>query len=240
MDYDGIYLPLQGEHGVRPKAPAVGAWQSPGYKGFTQALAYHDHLDTGQWFGLRCDNLVVVDCDTVEATDLWELHVGTPNANTWVRKTPRGYHYIYAARAASPTAPAAGVWPHIDIRAGRTSQVVYYAPGYTDLSESLDIRNFDPSWLPESFGATQQDRSNVESWDEMPDGRGNNTMASFAGAFRKQGMSPRTIARCLGAINRITMTADPMPIEMLVEITKSVSRYKPMPDIDIEVVDEDD
>jgi hypothetical protein len=72
----------------------------------------------------------------------------------------------------------------------------------------------------------------------MPFGRGNNTMAAFAGAFRKQGMSLRAIAKCLGAINRITMTEDPMPVEMIVEIAKSVSRYAPRPDIDIVVEDD--
>ncbi len=69
----------------------------------------------------------------------------------------------------------------------------------------------------------------------MPDGRGNNTMAAFAGAFRKQGMGVLAIAKCLGAINRITMTQDPMPTEMIVEIAKSVGRYAPRPSIDIEV-----
>jgi len=234
MDYDGTYLPLQGVGGVRPKAPAVGAWQSPGYKGLTQAEA-HIRWNAIEWYGLRTDGLVVVDCDDKDAANLWRS-IDTEALKGWVRQTPRGFHFIYkqSNEPGTPDAPAAGVWPHIDIRAGRTSQIVYFAPAYSDLTKGK-IRWFDPRWLPENFGSVQQDRSNDESWDEIPDGRGNNTMTAFAGAFRKQGMSPVKIAKCLGAINRIVMTTDPMPLEMILDIARSVGRYAPLPDIDIEI-----
>jgi len=219
-----IYIPLQVEGGVRPKAPAVGAWQSPGYKGVD--------LSHEGWLGLRCDDFVVIDCDTLEAAQVWERHRSTG----WVRKTPRGFHFIYSATPGSPDAPAAGVWPHIDIRAGRTSHIVFRAPNYRDITPRSAITQFNPTWLPDNYGV-QQDRSNDESWDEIPEGRGNNTMAAFAGAFRKQGMGVISIAKCLGAINRICMTDDPMPDHMIVEIARSVGRYEPRPDIDIEVVE---
>ena len=247
-----VWVPLQGPSGVRPKAVAVGAWQSPGYRGLDVPIIPDPTIEGGQaWVGLRCDDYVVIDCDSEEAYEFWLSIVNPPidspdgprrwlywsDGNTWVRKTPRGYHFIYRRTHHGPDAPAAGVWPHIDIRAGRTSQVVFYAPGYEDLTPPGFIKPFDPAWLPANFGKGQQDRSNDESWDEMPDGRGNNTMAAFAGAFRKQGMSPLTICKCLGAINRITMTEDPMPVEMIVEIARSVGRYTARPDVDIEVTE---
>jgi len=243
-----IFIPLQGPSGVRPKAPAVGAWQSPGYTGIEPAA------HPGAWIGMRTDGLVVIDidcgcpkvngekpevCQTPEVmrsnANYWAA-IDADAAKGWVRKTPHGMHFIYlqTAEEGTPDAPAAGVWPGIDIRAGRTSQIVFYAPGYKDLTAQHKMRLFDPRWLPSNFGV-QQDRSNDEAWSEMPDGRGNNTMAAFAGAFRKQGMAPVQIAKCLGAINRICMTDDPMPIEMIVEIARSVGRYSPRPDVDIEI-----
>lgn len=231
---EGVFLPLQGPTGVRPKAPSIGAWQSPGYKGFDDIEARTRHrLNDDEWFGLRCDGLVVMDCDSRDAALRW-CAIDTEWDKTWVRKTPRGTHFIYAQSVGSPDAPYAGVWPGIDVRAGRTSQIVVYAPGYSHLKFPDTLRIFDTLWLPSNFGVVQ-DRSDDESWDEIPDGRGNNTMAAIAGAMRKQGMSMVTIAKCLGAINRITMTLDPMPIEMVIEIAKSVSRYSARPDIDIEV-----
>jgi hypothetical protein len=232
------FLPLQGPNGVRPKAPAVGAWQSPGYTGLTKVEALLRHkADQRDWFGMRCDGLVVIDCDNQESCAFWLEHTGLGPSATWLRRTPRGFHFIYRQVAGSPDAPYAGVFPGIDIRSGRTSQIVYYASGYHDLAAKV-LLDFQPHWLPElSAGAGQLDRTD-ESWDEMPEGRGNNTMTAIAGAMRKQGMSLPAIAKCLGAINRITMTADPMPSSMIVDIAKSVSRYKAKPDIDIEVVDE--
>lgn len=226
------YLPLQGPNGVRPKAPAVGAWQSPGYSGVELGTP-----EANTWIGMRCDGLVVIDCDSREAADYWLKQTGQLDTGTWVRRTPRGYHFIYLWTEGSPTAPAADVFgggSHVDIRAGRTSQIVYQAPGYEDVHNEKNLAPFNPTWLPLDFAAATIDRSESESWDEMPDGRGNNTMTAIAGAMRKQGMSALVIAKCLGAINKITMTTDPMPTEMIVLIAKSVSRYEARPDVDIE------
>jgi hypothetical protein len=206
---------------------------------------------------MRCDGLVVIDCDcgcekvngeksvhcltpSVAKAHLrhW-LHIaGHSMTAAWLRATPHGFHIIYTQHPTLvPDAPASGVWPGIDIRAGRTSQIVYIAPGYRDLVRPLVLPVFNPAWLPEHYSALQYDRSDDESWDEMPQGRGNNTMTAFAGALRKQGMSPMTMAKCLGAINKITMTEDPMPREDIAQIVMSVARYDARPDIDIEVED---
>lgn len=245
MDYtdDAIFLPLQGEGGVRPKAPAVGAWQSPGYSGLSKHEAHANYVTCGSWYGMRTDDLVVMDCDSPEAAHRWSER-DMAATKTWVRKTPRGVHFLYLPTAGSPDGPSADVFGNgsgIDIRAGRTSQIVYFAPGYSNLTEPSCLQHFDPAWLPENYAVREAiDRSNSESWDEVPEGRGNNTMTAFAGAFRKQGMSPVKMAACLSAINRIVMTDDPMPREMILDIVRSVSRYAARPDIDIEVVDDDE
>jgi hypothetical protein len=227
-----VYIPLQGPTGVRPKAPAVGAWQSPGYAGIDPSTIYeHSRI----WTGMRCDGLVVIDCDSKAAALRWCLIDQDAN-DGWVRKTPRGFHYIYEQGPESPDAPSAGVFEEIDVRAGRTSQIVMFAPGYYELHAEKYMRTFNAAWLP-STAYGNADRSEDESWDEMPWGRGNNTMTAIAGALRKQGMSPITMAKCLGAINRITMTDQPMAREEIAQIVMSVARYAAKPDIDIEVED---
>jgi hypothetical protein len=236
-----VWIPLQGPMGYRPKAPAVGAWQSPGYYGLSEESALVAHrLNRDDWFGLRTDELVVIDIDVREKADWWMERTGPL---TWLRSTPRGFHFIYEQTEGSPDAPDADIFgegSHVDIRAGRTSQIVYLAPGYAQLTPPSTIKPFDPSWLPDNYsvGAAQRLSRDDEAWSEMPWGRGNNTMTAFGGAFRKQGMDAVTIAKCLGAINRITMTQRPMEVEEIVEIAKSVARYSALPDIDIELEEE--
>lgn len=230
-----IFFPLQGPTGLRPKAPSVGAWQSPGYEGYTESEAFERYRVNGEWFGMRCDNYVVIDCDDEDSADAWMEH--TFPHKTWVRKTPRGFHFIYLRSPGSPDAPAVGVYKKTDIRAGRTSQIVFYAPCYYDLSPAGDMIEFVKTWLPEDYGKPKA-APDVE-WDEMPFGVGNNTMTAIAGVMRRQGMGLVTMARCLGAINRITMPSDPMAIDMIVQIAQSVARYDSHPDIDIDFEDDD-
>lgn len=230
-----LFLPLQGPGGTRPKAPSEGAWQSPGYAGLThaEASARYESSNHAAWFGMRTDGLVVIDCDTHDAYEFWIEH--TFPHKTWIRKTPRGWHFIYAQSEGSPDAPAAGIFDHVDIRAGRTSQIVYFAPNYHDVTPSNEgILPFNVKWLPEVM-PEQASVWSHEDWAELPDGRGNNVMTAIAGAMRKQGMGRMTMAKCLGAINAITMTQDPMPPAMIVDIVNSVSRYKADPDIDLVV-----
>jgi hypothetical protein len=213
----------------------VGAWQSPGYQGFMLAGYTAADAEAGIWYGVRCDDWVVIDCDSDEAAQEW-LKIDDAACPTWMRKTPHGQHFIYRWTEGSPTGPSAGIMPLVDIRAGRTSQIVFYAPGYSDITQPSEIRSFRPEWLT-GYAPERGVERDDESWDEIPDGRGNNTMTAFAGVFRKQGMSLPAMAKCLGAINRICMTDDPMPVDMVVQIVKSVGRYAAKPDIDIVVED---
>lgn len=224
-----IFVALNGpnDDGRKPKAPSIRGWESPGHKGI-------DPRTYKGWYGLRCDGLIVIDCDSDEAKDAWCEIVGLQGAMTWVRKTPRGYHFIY--RWHDPLGeldhlkgPHAGVLDGIDIRQGASSQIVFAAPGLVPGYRSItgnpgSVLEFHPPWAAD-FVVGKKASTSADTWDEMPEGVGNNTMAAIAGTMRKQGMSPYTMARCLAAINRITMTSDPMPREMVLDIVRSVSRY---------------
>lgn len=231
----GPFIPLQGPTGEKPKAPCVAGWQSPGYSGYRDWQLGAADRDADEWYGLRCDGLVVIDCDNVAAARAWQKIVGE-NSGTYVRLTPRGFHFIYAWTPGSPEGPSVGVLPDIDIRAGSGSQIVFYAPGYKDLGSSWDsVRPFEPSWLPQR---KTQVTTDVDEWAEIPHGRGNAVMVAFAGTFRKQGMDERTIRTVLNGINRLCMTEAPMSREAVAAIAHSVCRYAPEPFIgEIEVDD---
>lgn len=228
-DASRIWIPLQGS-GQRPKAPAVNGWASPGYQGVTWAA----HCSGPNWVGLRCDGLVVVDCDTLPAGKAWRDRADPGRTSPgYVRRTPRGLHFIYSWSVGSPTGPAVGVLPDIDIRASAGSQIVFHAPGYRDLTAPEEILPFNPHWLPLRVTRNGPE-SETEGWTEMPHGRGNNTLTAIAGAMRKQGMAEKPIRTILMGINKLTMTEKPMPADDVALIAHSVCRYKPQPDIDIE------
>jgi hypothetical protein len=227
--WSGVYIPLQGAQGERPKAPKVAGWQSPSYEGVSVWLP-------DAWVGLRCDGLVVIDCDSSESADAWIKRTGTTDGETWLRKTPRGFHFLYRWTPGSPDGPKVGVLDATDVRAGRTSQIVFHAPGYSDQTSPEALSDFDPTWLPPRPSSALGD---VEEWTEMPDGRGNNTMTALAGAMRRQGMSGDVIYASLKGINKLTMTRNPMPDDMLRQIATSVGRYTPDPDIEILAEDDD-
>lgn len=93
-----------------------------------------DALKVSPMIGMRCDGLVVVDTDTMEAAEAWIKFVGPDNVGRTV-KTPRGMHFYYGASPGSPTGPGVAVLPDVDIRAGRGSYVVVPpSPGYQDVT----------------------------------------------------------------------------------------------------------
>ena len=218
-----IYLRLGGPGAEKPKAPAGYGWQSPGYQGLGK-VAVKRVLDNGGWIGMRTDDFVVIDCDDEDAAAWWRTCSAAP---TWERKTPHGRHVIYKRAAGSPEAslirPIKGV--NLDVLAGSGRQIVMWADGYESVTEYASIRSFNPDWLPaEAFAS--KDFSD-EEWDEMPEGRGNDTLAAIGGVMRRHGASYEVILRSLAGINKLTMTTDPMPIEQVDQIARSVCRYSP-------------
>ena len=146
-------------------------------------------------------------------------------------------HFIYCRTPDSPTTslirPIPGV--ELDVLTGIGRQIVLWAPGYETLHEKHLIRNFNPAWLPpEAYKAT--DHSD-EEWDEMPEGRGNITLTAIGGVMRRHGASYEVILKSLAGIAKLTMTTDPMPIEQVDMVARSVCRYSPEQSQDIELAE---
>jgi len=199
------------------KVPAVAGWAQPDYVG----------VESGSDLGLRCDGLVVVDCDNLVAARQW---LDTHPAPMRVVKTPRGFHFYYSATPESPTGPMVRVLPDVDIRAGSGSFVVVPpTPGYKEV-QTRDLVPFNPAWLPseqEKLLAEVQD-----GWDTVPEGRRNNTLTAMAGMLRKQGASETVMLATLKALNR-AVCDPPLPDEDVRTIVRSVGRYAPDPDFDV-------
>jgi hypothetical protein len=204
------------------KVPAVVGWAKPDYVG----------VESGSDLGLRCDGLVVVDCDSLEAARQW---LDSRPAPTKIVKTPRGYHFYYQATPDSQIGPMVGVLPGVDIRAGMGSFVVVPpTPGYREMPHSGPLVAFDPAWLPseqEKLLAEAQD-----GWDTVPEGRRNNTLTAMAGMLRKQGASETVMLATLNGINR-ALCSPPLPDDEVRSIVRSIARYPSDPDDEIAPTD---
>lgn len=217
-----VWLKLTGpnDKGLAPKGCTTRDWNLPSYTGVD--LAY---VNNGVWYGLRLDEWVVIDCDSLEAANAWLNHIGQHDKHTLVRQTPHGYHFFYkrpAVRVDSRKLPT--IHPLMEVKTGVGHQVVFFAPGYeTEVGTGAGMAMmFDPSWLPE----VERGNKGIEEWSEMPDGIGDNAMISFAGKFREWGMDQATILECLNKINRLTMTREPMPIRSLRRIARQAAKYE--------------
>lgn len=198
------------------KTPAVSGWAEPDYVG----------VESGSHVALRCDGLVVVDCDSFEAAKLW--HDAHPEP-TYVVKTPRGRHLHYRWTEGSPSGPAVGVLPGVDIRAGSRSYVVLPpTPGYEVVDDTEPLA-FDPNWLPSRKQSEVLDAAH-EGWTTIPEGRRNNTLTAFAGMLRKQGAGEQAMLDALKGLNR-AFCVPPLPDDDIRRIVQSVGRYEPDPDV---------
>jgi len=215
-----VWIPLNGGEGPDRKRPKAGnsGWQMPSYKG--------DPNPGDGWWGLRLDDWIVVDCDSLAGLDRWLEHIDAPDRtrSTWVRKTPNGWHLFYRRTLTNLRVVArVPLMEHVDLKLGKGHYVVFHGDGYYDLNGSgpVDAIDFRAEWVPE------QQQRDIDDWSEMPDGIGDNAMAGFAGTFRRWGMDEHTILQCLIDINAQTMTEKPMPSSSLKRIARSISKKDP-------------
>lgn len=223
-----VFLELRGPGADKPKATKAKRWEQPEHTGVDR--------DYGGWVGLRADGLVIVDCDSDEAVARWRSIAPT---QTYEVQTPRGgVHFYYKWTPGCPTGPDTdwfGEGSHIDVRAGNGSYVVCPpTPGYTALNERKPAL-CKSKWLGEKVRPAGDGEG---EYDEIPDGRGNDTLAGIGGYLRRQGFSFDLINNALSGINKLAMSTDPMPQKDVTAIAKSVCRYDVEPDWDIELAED--
>lgn len=226
-----VYLPLKGPGASDPKAPAVSGWASPDYESLTAVGRFS--YDPVKWVGLRCDDLVVIDCDSLDALKLWFKDHGDDKA-THIVKTPRGFHCYYEWTESSPSGPHTAIFgpdSHIDVRAGRGAYVVCPpTPGYQALDDEHPTL-YDPAWWTPAHRAL----NHAKGWDFIPEGQRNDTLMRIAGTMRAVGASKMRIGQFLNGLNKLVCDP-PLPKDEVAQIAASVCRYSPDP---IEIIVED-
>lgn len=226
----------------RQHVPRVSGWNSEEYQ--TPSDLNPDRA------AMRLDGMVVVDCDSPEAIAKWERNfpddLDVPQVDT-----ARGRHYYYARPDDAPPElrQAIGVVAeHIDIKTGRGNYVLApgalhrtgvryeFVPGTEDLPlkpvperlVKILVNRAQRSPSPAAPGSEQ------DTWDSIEWGRQNNTLAAFAGGFRRQGMSVQAMYKSLLVLNKVLCTP-PMPVEEVKQIALSMGRYTPDPDTPVEL-----
>lgn len=210
------FIPLVGPDQDKPaKSPAERGWASSEYRGVDRTY--------GGWVGMRCDDLVVVDCDNAEAAKAWTKAHPEP---TFVVKTPRGFHFYYE-HLGEPLGPHVAVVPGTDIRSGPGSYVVVPpTPGY-EVVKQLDMATYNPAWFKPRESKPE---SGDEGWTEVPEGQRNSMLASLGGMLRKQGADFTVIFATLLGFNE-SMCVPPLPRDEVRVIARSVAGYEPDPDL---------
>lgn len=239
------------ECGSPGKHPTVKGWAAEEYTPPDDINPEHA--------ALRTDDLVVVDCDTMDAAAEWlELE---PNAvHTPQVKTGNGMHFYYARPEHPPEElhSDSKVADNVDIKTGPGSYVMapgsrHYSGAHYEWVGDSEQRELQPmpelvvkllSKVRSGTSSTLAGPGSAElEWEAIPAGRRNTTLAAFAGTFRKQGMELGVLYALLKSINR-AFCQPPLPDEEIQVIARSVSRYEVDPNLgeitlvgdDIEVI----
>ncbi len=203
--------------------------------------------------GIATDGMLVVDCDVQKDGS----QAGQPNswgtehaealqqAASAIVKTPNGgTHYYFRAPEVKVRSSVSEIAPGVDIRAGAGSYAVT-PPSKIDGGRRYHaqkaIPRFDqlapaPEWIVEAATRQQQSRTGVTSTDSeaedsgrsIPEGRRNQTLASMAGAMRRNGLDESEMNAALQAINnnRCNPPLDEIEVD---QIASSIARYAPDP-----------
>jgi hypothetical protein len=192
---------------------------------------------------LRCDGLVVIDCDTPEAIEFFEsLGFVSPGADVSV-KTPRGRHYYFTLPEgvdppeAGPLKSPLGEPRHIDVKTGPGHYVLVPPSVNRDGAEyvwrtgtSADDAPQAPQGLLDWLNAHRAPRAS-----ETNAGPANSTirkshrnvvLTSFAGLMRRHGLNDQAVGRVLDGLNR-QLTEEPLPESEVRSIVASSARWEP-------------
>lgn len=176
--------------------------------------------------------VVVIDADTLEAKAELEAELGKPHVIT-----PRGGGHFYFAYPGYHVKTVAGILPGVDIRAdgGFANLVGTWPDGEYQILRLPTPDNLLP-WgsLPERLraalnGSKASAAAGKVISEIIPEGQRNATLASLAGTMRQRGMSQSAIEAALLETNAL-QCQPPLSDKEVMEIARSVSRYKPRPE----------
>ena len=182
--------------------------------------------------------LVVVDVDPDGEGHVAEL--GLDDERTPVQRTPRGQHYVFAHPGHHVKSPTnLGGLKGIDLR-GDGGYIIAEPTvrGKSRYQWEVALGECELAPLPPPVvrlldGEAKTDGGGEQPPDEIEpilEGQRNATLASLAGAIRRQGGSQQAILAALRAENSLRCRP-PLPDGEVEGIARSIARYDPAPDL---------
>jgi hypothetical protein len=188
---------------------------------FNSALRKHPHANLAV---VLPEDLVVLDCDTVEAVDALKA-LGMPL--TASVKTSRGVHFYVRTRA--PDVFKALKIPNLDVK---TLDGYVVAPPSRHASGAIYEFNRGEtkiaSWTP-TTGRTTWSKATLQPTKGIPEGSRNRRLTSVGGFLRAQGFGEGTIESALLAVNE-SACRPPLADSEVKRIAQSVAGYDADPD----------
>lgn len=189
--------------------------------------SWHNELHPKIWAMItgHISGVFVVDCDSPEATALFDLGGIKPHV-----RTPRGGSHYYFQYPQFKVETRAGVLPKIDIR-GEGGYVNFCGGAYQGLIVPTKKTLYDITKLPHQIltamsQASSRSPSLSSPVQQFTEGNRNQRLTSLAGAMRKRGMSLTAMKSALLATNT-EQCEPPLEEKEVLQIAQSVGRYEP-------------
>ena len=178
----------------------------------------------------RISRLVVVDCDSEEATRRF-VDTYPEVQDTSQAETGRGRHFYFQWEAGIRNDAGRILGERIDVR-GEGGFIILPPSIHSNGKTYQWMNEVDPSPLPRRLRevltcrSSGGDRSQSEHVERIQEGQRNDTLTSLGGTMRRKGMSGEAVEAALLADNA-RRCDPPLPETEVETIARSVARYEP-------------
>ena len=221
--------------GDKEKAPLVN-WKPYQDKPADEAQLerWQDELNPQLWGIVTNASVAVIDADTPETRAKLEATLGQCHV-----LTPRGGGHWYIDTTGHPFKTVAGLLPGVDSRGfggfinvtGKSKLGEYKIINLPMPGENLIPYTKLPKRILAALDGNKPGDKAQQPGTPIPEGERNASLASLAGALRRQGADQATIETTLLETNA-RRCAPPLPEQEVLTIAKSISQYEPKPDGD--------
>lgn len=149
-----------------------------------------------------------------------------------------GKHFVYNENGCNPDDLKTTLGPGVDVKRGNAYIIVWpsvhrdgntYEWGIGYHPEDMEPLDLPPSLLhilKKGDGSTPKQKTSTAAGSDIPDGRRNKTLASYAGAMRRKGMTEGEILAALLVVNE-QRCKPPLDRAEVERIAKGITRYAP-------------
>lgn len=222
---------------LRPdkKIPALKDWQAWAQKAEEKIIKQYATANPSHNWGVLCGNGVgVIDLDNKPTKDrdgitaikhLIQSNGKLPKTLTVLTPT-KGKHLYYKSDELPNTVnglakgiDTRGLGGYVVAPGSRSGQSVYEIEIEHEISEL-------PAWVLTNILQKKKEKTIIEEGADVIEGERNNVLTSIAGTMREAGLSFEAILSALEITNSKSVNP-PLPQHEIVNIAKSIARYKP-------------